>query len=77
MWHLACQGDKAFIFNTSEDLFRIVLSFVEDGVPQRDHNAFKDFMPDAVMKKFYDVFIAPCVEIIKICAQSAVFGATV
>jgi glycosyltransferase involved in cell wall biosynthesis len=74
--HLKILGDKAFIFNTSEDLFRIVLSFVEDGVPQRDHNAFKDFMPDAVMKKFHDVFIDPCVEIIKSRAP-AVFGATV
>lgn len=52
--HIFVLGDKGIYYNNSEDLMKIILSFVpNDSI---DWNCYRDYYPEPVMEKFYDVY---------------------
>ena len=57
--HIKILGDLAFLYKTKEDIVRIISSFVDNGIPKRDFNAYRPYLPGPVMQKFKEVFIDP------------------
>jgi hypothetical protein len=55
--HIRILGDKAILYNTKEDLYKILTHFNRDEISKRDWNAYRDYEPEKVMKIFKEVFI--------------------
>lgn len=53
--HIEMLGDKGIYYNGYHDLFAILNNFKPD--PTKDWNAYREFNPESVMKKFKEVFL--------------------
>jgi hypothetical protein len=55
--HIEILGDKAIIFNSEEsliDTFKNIRTIIKS---KNDWNAYKEYTPENVMKKFMSVFV--------------------
>lgn len=57
--HILILGSKGFYYRDRNDLQFLVRSFITKGIPKTDYNAYRNFSPEIVMKKFKKVFIDP------------------
>lgn len=55
--HIDILGDKAIIFDSEDSLIRIFMNIRNIISTKSDWNAYRDYTPEKVMKKFMDVFI--------------------
>lgn len=46
--HIHILGDKAFLYHDTPSLEAIVVSFIKNGIPKKDYNAYRFFSPDNV-----------------------------
>jgi hypothetical protein len=57
--HVKILGDKAFLYKTKEDIIRIITGFVNNGIPKKDYNCYREYLPENVMAKFKSIFLDP------------------
>jgi beta-1,4-mannosyl-glycoprotein beta-1,4-N-acetylglucosaminyltransferase len=57
--HIDILGDKAIIFDSEDSLIRIFKNIKNIISSKSDWNAYRDYTPEKVMKKFMDVFVNP------------------
>ena len=55
--HIHLLGDKAFWYSNEEDLTDILLSFNPEIESKKDWNAYREYTPKKVMKKFKEIYI--------------------
>lgn len=62
--HIRILGDRVFLYKSKEELIDIVSSFLANGVPKRDYNAYRKFSPENVSNSCHNgvsFFIPPYV----------------
>lgn len=57
--HIRILGDRAYVYNDADELDVIIRGMISRGVPSRDYNAYKDFSPESVMRRFQVHFLDP------------------
>ncbi len=58
--HVEILGTKGFVFSKRTELVQIMNKLIQNGVdPNVDHNAYKEYAPEIVMKQFKKVFLDP------------------
>jgi hypothetical protein len=57
--HVTILGDKAIWYTHEYDLYNILINFNPKVESKKDWNAYKEYTPEKVMKKFKEVFIDP------------------
>ena len=55
--HLHILGDKGIYWKTSDEFYNILTHFVKEDYIGKDLNAYKDYTPENVMKRFHEVFV--------------------
>jgi hypothetical protein len=55
--HLQILKDKAIIYSDYNSLYKIIDTFNKEEVKMKDWNAYRDYSPEIVMRKFEDVFL--------------------
>ena len=58
--HAHILGDQGFYYRDTESLLKLMQYFIAHGVDKsKSYNAYKDFQPEPVMRRFDQVFIQP------------------
>jgi len=55
--HLDILQDKGLYFTTMEEFITILANFNPEEFKNKDNNCYREYSPENVMKRFYDVFI--------------------
>jgi len=57
--HLRILGDKCIKYNSKDELYRILMSFDPATTRTKNWQAYEEYVPEIVMKKFDSVFLQP------------------
>lgn len=58
--HAHILGDQGFYYRDTESLLKLMRHFIAHGVDKsKSYNAYKDYQPGPVMRRFDQVFIQP------------------
>lgn len=64
--HVAILGDAAYLWQPNDGmLLKHIQSMIDNGIPEKNYNRYADYYPEPVMKQFEDIFVQPCVDILK------------
>lgn len=55
--HLEMLGDKAVVYHNYKSLYEILDNFSKADIKARDWNAYRDYNPEAIMRRFENVFL--------------------
>tara|TARA_B110000046_G_scaffold55512_1_gene62031 strand:- start:336 stop:614 length:279 start_codon:yes stop_codon:yes gene_type:complete len=55
--HFKYLGDKGIWYTNGNDLYHILTSINKDKIKDKDWNAYREFSPENVIKKFKNIFL--------------------
>ena len=61
--HARILGEKGFYYRDTSSLLKLMQYFITNGVDKsKSYNAYQDYQPEQVMRRFDQVFIQPALE---------------